>query len=102
VWRSLGLYTLCGENESDLARRFERLVEQSPKGVLDGMTLSQWREGRLVGTPEQIREQLETWSSLGVETVICGMGSVPFHVGSLNDVELMAETLRSLTGNPRG
>ena len=23
VWRSLGLYTLCGENERDLARRFE-------------------------------------------------------------------------------
>jgi hypothetical protein len=45
---------------------------------------------------------LETWSSLGVETVICGMGSVPFHVGSLDDVELMGETLRNLTGNPRG
>jgi len=102
VWRSLGLYTLCGENESDLARRFERLVVQSPKGVLDGMTLAQWREGRLVGTPEQIREQLETWSSLGVETVICGMGSVPFHVGSLVDVELMADTLRNRPGTPRG
>jgi alkanesulfonate monooxygenase SsuD/methylene tetrahydromethanopterin reductase-like flavin-dependent oxidoreductase (luciferase family) len=102
VWRSLGLYTLCGEDESDLARRFERLIEQSPKGVMDGMTLAQWREGRLVGTPEQIREQVQTWSSLGVETLICGVGSVPFHVGSLDDVELIAAALRDLAGNSPG
>jgi alkanesulfonate monooxygenase SsuD/methylene tetrahydromethanopterin reductase-like flavin-dependent oxidoreductase (luciferase family) len=94
VWRSVGLYTLCGESESDLARRFERLVDQSPPGVLDGMTVATWREGRLVGTPEQIREQVEEWSSLGVETLICGVGSVPFHVGSLDDVELVAQALR--------
>ena len=66
------------------------------------MTLPQWREGRLVGTPEQIREQVEEWSTLGVETLICGVGSVPFHVGALDDVELVAESLRDLTETPRG
>jgi len=30
------------------------------------------------------------------------MGSVPFHVGSLDDVELMADTLRNRPGTPRG
>jgi alkanesulfonate monooxygenase SsuD/methylene tetrahydromethanopterin reductase-like flavin-dependent oxidoreductase (luciferase family) len=100
VWQSLGLYTLCGENESDLARRFERLIERSPRGVLDGMTLEEWRVGRLVGTPEQIQEQVATWSTLGVETLICGMGSVPFHVGSLDDVELVASVLRDPIGIP--
>jgi hypothetical protein len=30
------------------------------------------------------------------------VGSVPFHVGSLDDVELVAGALRNLTGNPPG
>jgi probable F420-dependent oxidoreductase len=98
VWRSLGLYSLCGEDEADLARRFERLAETGPPGVLDGVTLDEWRLGRLVGTPEQIREQAEEWADLGVETIICGPGSVPFQVASLDDVELLAH---ALTIHPR-
>ena len=57
VWRSLGLYALCGEDEADLARRFERLRANTPSGVLDSTTLAEWRVGRLVGTVEQVREQ---------------------------------------------
>lgn len=91
VWRSLGLYALAGEDEADLARRFERLRANSPAGVLDGVSLAEWREGRLVGTPEQIREQLAGWADLGVETVILGVGSVPFHVGDPDDVALLAD-----------
>jgi len=90
VWRSLGLYALCGEDEADLARRFERLRAVSPPGVLD-VDLVEWREGRLVGTPEQIREQLAGWADLGVETVILGVGAVPFQVGALDDVECLLE-----------
>ncbi|MCZ7535975.1 MAG: LLM class flavin-dependent oxidoreductase [Acidimicrobiia bacterium] len=74
LWRSVGLYALCGSDERDLARRFERLRSQSPPGVLDGTTLEDWRVGRLVGTPEQVREQVEEWASLGVETLILGPG----------------------------
>lgn len=94
LWRSVGLYALCGEDERDLARRFERLRELSPPGVLDGVTLDEWRVGRLVGTAEQVREQAEEWGSLGVETLILGPGAVPFHVGSIDDVEALAEVLR--------
>ncbi len=94
VWRSLGLYALCGENEADLARRFERLRANTPPGVLDSTTLEAWRVGRLVGTVEQVREQVETWAGLGVETIILGVGAVPFHVGSADDVALLAEALR--------
>ncbi|MFO1538171.1 MAG: LLM class flavin-dependent oxidoreductase [Actinomycetota bacterium] len=90
VWRSLGLYALCGEDEADLARRFERLRAVSPPGVLD-VDLAEWREGRLVGTPEQIRAQLAGWADLGVETVILGVGAVPFQVGALDDVECLLE-----------
>jgi probable F420-dependent oxidoreductase len=91
--RSLGLYALVGENESDLAARFERLREVTPKGVLDGVTLDDWRVGRLVGTVEQVREQAAGWRELGVETLIVGPGAVPFQVASLDDVTALAEAL---------
>jgi probable F420-dependent oxidoreductase len=93
VWCSLGLYALCGEDEADLERRFERLRTRTPPGVLDRVTLDQWRRGRLVGTPEQIREQAATWGDLGVETIIVGAGAVPFHVGSQDDIDLLAHAL---------
>lgn len=92
VWRSLGLYALCGEDEGDLHRRFERLRRLSPPGVLE-VGLEEWRVGRLVGTPEQVREQAEEWRTLGVETIVLGVGSVPFQVGAIDDVELLADTL---------
>ncbi len=94
VTRSLGLYTLCGEDERDLERRFDRLREVSPPGVLDHVTLEQWREGRLVGTTDQVREQAEEWAALGVETLIVGLGAVPFAVTALDDLESVAHALR--------
>ena len=63
VWRSLGLYALCGEDEADLERRFARLRQATPAGVLDGVTLEQWRPGRLVGTVEEVREQVAVWEA---------------------------------------
>ena len=94
IWRSLGLYALCGESESDLEARFRRLVELSPKGVLDGMTLQRWRQGRLVGTVQQIREQAEEWGTLGIETIIVCAGAVPFQATTLEDVELLGSAVR--------
>jgi alkanesulfonate monooxygenase SsuD/methylene tetrahydromethanopterin reductase-like flavin-dependent oxidoreductase (luciferase family) len=93
VSRSLGLYALCGENERDLQRRFERLCARSPAGTMAGMTLARWREDRLVGTVEQVREQTAAWTELGVETLILGVGAVPFHLVSDDDVELLASAL---------
>ena len=94
VQRSLGLYALCGEDERDLERRFRRLQDVSPPGVLDGTSLSDWRRGRLVGTVDQIREQAAGWAAAGVETLIAGVGAVPFAVTAPDDVELLAEALR--------
>jgi probable F420-dependent oxidoreductase len=93
VSRSLGLYALCGEDDADLARRFARLVESMPRGVLDGMTLDEWRVGRLVGTVEQVREQVAGWAELGVDTLIVGAGAVPFAVTGIDDVELLAHAV---------
>src|SRR5207249_4637117 len=54
VWRTIGLYALCGEDRADLERRFARLKANTPAGVLDGVSLDRWRHGRLVGTVDEV------------------------------------------------
>ena len=95
MWRTLGLYALCGEDERDLERRFERLRENSPPGVLDGVDLATFRVGRLVGTVEEVRAQVQEWETLGVDTLILGVGAVPFQVSEPDDVELLFDACSS-------
>ena len=94
VARSVGLYALAGEDQADLERRFRRLQELSPPGVLDGVELSEWRKGRLVGTVEQVAEQVRHWGSLGVSSLVLNAGAVPFALASADDVELLAHACR--------
>ena len=91
VTRSVGLYALAGEDEADLARRFRRLQELTPAGVLDGVELADWRKGRLVGTVEQVAEQVHRWKSLGVSSLVVTAGGLPLALASGEDVELLAE-----------
>ncbi len=42
-----------------------------------------------------MREQVAAWEALGVETLILGVGAVPFQAGALDDVELLAEAARA-------
>jgi probable F420-dependent oxidoreductase len=93
VWRTLGLYALCGEDERDLTRRWDRLCASSPRGVTDGLTLDEFRTSRLVGTVDEVREQAAGWERLGVDTLILGVGVVPFQVSTHDDVELLAHAL---------
>jgi alkanesulfonate monooxygenase SsuD/methylene tetrahydromethanopterin reductase-like flavin-dependent oxidoreductase (luciferase family) len=95
VWRTLGLYALVGENEADLERRFAQLRETSPKGVLDGVSLADFRTGRLVGTVEQVQEQIRGWEALGVDTIILGAGAVPFQVAARDDVAMLVQACTS-------
>ena len=93
VTRTLGLYALCGEDESDLARRFDRMRALSPAGVLD-VSLAEWRVGRLVGTVDQVAEQAQEWAGLGIETLVVGLGAVPFAATTVDDLELLAAAVR--------
>jgi alkanesulfonate monooxygenase SsuD/methylene tetrahydromethanopterin reductase-like flavin-dependent oxidoreductase (luciferase family) len=61
----------------------------SPPGVLDGLELSEFRVGRLVGTVDEVRAQVAEWEALGVDTLVLGVGVVPFHVTSLDDVAML-------------
>lgn len=87
---SLGLTTLVGESEADLRRRFDRLRQVAPPGVLERVSLEEWRRGRLVGTVEQVREQVAGWARLGVDELIVCAGPVPFSVVDPADVDAIA------------
>jgi alkanesulfonate monooxygenase SsuD/methylene tetrahydromethanopterin reductase-like flavin-dependent oxidoreductase (luciferase family) len=94
VWRTLGLYALCGTDEDDLARRYARLHSMSP-GVLDGVDLATYRSGRLVGTIEEVQSQVREWDALGVETIVLGVGAVPINVTPPEDGEGLINPCRT-------
>ena len=94
VRRTLGLYALAGEDERDLAARYERMRQTAPGGMLDRVPLEQWRVGRLVGTPDQLAEQVAGWSALGVAELIVSAGPLPFSISGLEDLEVLAGALR--------
>lgn len=89
VTLSVGLYTLVGEDVADLSRRFERLRRSAPPGVVAG-SLDGWREGGLVGTVEEVREQLSGWEALGVSTVVVSPGAIPSSLAAPDEVEMIA------------
>jgi alkanesulfonate monooxygenase SsuD/methylene tetrahydromethanopterin reductase-like flavin-dependent oxidoreductase (luciferase family) len=90
VTRSVGLYTLVGEDQADLERRFERLKECSLPGILDDTALEEWRQGRLVGTVDEVAEQVGRWRDLGVGSLIVSLAAVPFSVVDDAGVDLVA------------
>jgi probable F420-dependent oxidoreductase len=90
VTRSLGLYTLVGEDEADLERRFQSLRQRSLPGVLDGVSLDEWRQGRLVGTVREVGEQLARWRELGVSSLVVSVAAVPFSVVDDDAIDLVA------------
>ena len=95
VRRTLGLYALAGEDERDLAARYGRMQAEAPGGMLDRVPLDEWRVGRLVGTPEQLAEQVAGWAALGVTELIACAGPLPFSVSSPDDLELLAGALKA-------
>ncbi|MFZ4584686.1 MAG: TIGR03619 family F420-dependent LLM class oxidoreductase [Acidimicrobiia bacterium] len=94
VQRSVGLYTLIGTDQTDIEERFARFCRRAPSGVMDGVDFDEWRQGRLVGTVDEVAEQVDAWAALGVEELVCCLGSVPFSVWGVEELELVADTLR--------
>ncbi len=90
---SIGLYTLVGEDEEDLARRFRTLQGWAPGRALDGESLEDYGRETLTGTPKACLEKLASFASAGAEEFIVGAGSVPFSVADWSMVELVAEAL---------
>ncbi|MEA2901353.1 MAG: hypothetical protein QOH36_1240 [Actinomycetota bacterium] len=93
VTLSLGQYSLVGDDAADLARRFEALQATTPGG-LKGASLDEWRRGRLVGTVDEVRDQLDGWAALGVSTLVVSPRPMPFSVPRPDDLEILAHACR--------
>lgn len=95
VARSVNRLALVGEDEGDLRRRWDRLASVSAPGALRGMSLDEYRQGRLVGTVEQVGEQLGEWTDAGVTTLVVSLGALPFTVTGVDDLEMVASASRA-------
>jgi probable F420-dependent oxidoreductase len=93
VRRSMGLYTLVGDDERDLAVRYEAMRRWTPGGAIDAVSLAEWSTGTLTGTPEACLDQLRAFAALGVEEMIVAPSSLPFSVFDWSEVELIADRL---------
>jgi probable F420-dependent oxidoreductase len=92
--RSVGAYVLVGRDERDAQRRYERLLERTPEGVLkdeSGTALSYegFRSRGIVGTVDLAIERFARLAEAGAEEVIVSLGALPFQVADLEDVELL-------------
>lgn len=93
--RSVGVYGLIGHDDADVRRRFERLLERTPPGVLAGpngtgaVSFEEFKGTRFVGTVSEVMDMLGELKDLGVEEVIFTLGALPFQLGSLEDIEIV-------------
>jgi alkanesulfonate monooxygenase SsuD/methylene tetrahydromethanopterin reductase-like flavin-dependent oxidoreductase (luciferase family) len=95
---TVGLSTLIGTSEDDLAARYARLQAWTPGGALDGVRLEDWARGRLVGTPERCAEVVRAFEGLGVDEIILGPASLPFSLFEDGQLDLAARALAPLVG----
>lgn len=97
--RSVGTYALIGRDEVDLKRRWERLRERTPSGILPGLgdgpavSWEAFRERGLAGTVAEVADAISALEERGVEEVILGLGVIPFQVADEEDVLFAGQEL---------
>ena len=90
---SLGLFTIVGEDEADVRRRYELIAERLPKGVGEALSLETLRAECLAGTPDEIVERMTRFAELGVSELIVCPAPVWFAMPDASMVELFAEAV---------
>jgi probable F420-dependent oxidoreductase len=93
VPRSLGLYTLVGEDEADLASRWRDLQRWTPNGALDSVSLDAYAADTLTGTAAACLDTLAAYAHEGVEEFVVCAASLPFAVYDWSMVELIAGSI---------
>jgi probable F420-dependent oxidoreductase len=90
---SLGLFTVLGEDEADLERRYARMAEALPAGVAAATPLEVLRREGLAGTPQQALERLARFAELGVAELVVSPAPIWFALPDPSMLELLAEAL---------
>lgn len=88
---SLGLFTVVGEDEADLARRYDLMRERLPAGVVDAAPLEDLRRDGLVGTPDDVLERLGRFAELGVSDLVVAPAPVWFAMPDPSMLDLLAD-----------
>jgi probable F420-dependent oxidoreductase len=104
--RSVGVYLLTGRDERDLMRRYERLVERTPGGVLGekggaAVSFEEFRRTRVAGTVQEVVDSLGGLADLGVEEVIFTLGVLPFQLADEEDIELVGTEIAPAVAGSR-
>jgi F420-dependent oxidoreductase-like protein len=97
IKRSLMIGVCIGEDGNAVRQeaRWLRDLLPSLRQLADNDVLPRLKErGTLVGTPDEIAEQLESWAVLGVERVMLQY----FHQDNLEGIELVGEVNRRFAG----
>lgn len=97
--RSVGAYVVTGKDESDARRRYDRLVERTPRGVLTGdkggagVSWEEFKTSRVAGSTAEVVDVLGGLAQDGVEEAILTLGCLPFQLSDLEDVELVGSEI---------
>jgi probable F420-dependent oxidoreductase len=89
--RTVGLYTVVGEDEAAARAAFERGRAAFPGGAMDSETWETWRRDTLSGSPEQAIERIDELESLGIEEIVVSAWTLPFAVPEPEIVEVLVE-----------
>jgi probable F420-dependent oxidoreductase len=93
---SLGLFTVVGEDERDVSRRYEAIADALPAGVGRAVPLATLREEGLAGTPEQVLERLAAFAALGVDELIVCPAPIWFASPDASMLDVVASLLPSI------
>jgi len=89
--RTVGLYTLVGEDETAARAAFERGRAAFPGGAMDTETWETWRADTLSGSPDQAIERIRDLERLGVDEIVISPWTLPFAVPEPEIVDVFAE-----------
>ncbi|MGZ8605884.1 MAG: LLM class flavin-dependent oxidoreductase [Actinomycetota bacterium] len=88
---SLGLFTIVGRDDADVARRYELMAERLPPGVGHATDLATLRADGLAGTPGQVVERVAAFAALGVTELIVSPAPIWFAMPDPSMLDLLAE-----------
>ena len=90
---SVGLFTVVGEDEADLTRRLELMVERLPPGVGGALGPETLRGECLFGTPEQVLDRAAAFAAIGVTELVVSPAPVWFAMPNPSMLDLLAESV---------
>ena len=97
--RAVGAYMIVGRTEADLRKRFDRMLQRTPDGVMAEVSFEEFRRGGLIGTAEEVIDRIGRLTEIGVEEIVIAIGALPFQIADEEDVELVGMEIAAATGH---